>query len=110
MSEAESGATLGSILADHVTLLEGAVGARGSEGMLWTVDGVLFAVSGSASAEFRLRPEVAAAARRTPDVGPSPRGAGWVRFAPPVLDGFAMDRARAWLESAWRVAEAGSED
>lgn len=54
---------------------------------------------------FGLHPEVAAAALRTPDVGSAGRGPGWVSFAPPVLDDFARDRAIAWLESAWRLAE-----
>ena len=56
---------------------------------------------------LRLRPAVAAAALRTPDVEASPRGRGWVRFAPPELDDFARDRAIAWLESAVRLVAEG---
>jgi len=55
--------------------------------------------------ELRLRPAVAAAALRTPGTAPSGRGTGWVRFEPSVLDEFARDRAAAWLESAWRLAD-----
>ena len=57
---------------------------------------------GGAVAEFALDPAVAAAAARTPDVGPSSRGAGWVSFAPADLDDHAADRAVAWLASAHR--------
>ncbi len=61
--------------------------------------------------EVRLRPAVAAAALRTPDVESSPRGRGWVRFVPSGLDDFARDRALAWLESAIGLAiEAQSRD
>jgi hypothetical protein len=68
-------------------------------------DGEPFAALTAGAVELRLRPEVAEAALRTPDVVPSPRGSGWVLFGPPVLDGFARDRAAAWLESAWRFAD-----
>jgi hypothetical protein len=63
-----------------------------------------FAAATDDAAEFRLDPLVAAAALRTPDTMPSVRGADWVRFAPPVLDDPALDRAEAWLASAWRRA------
>ena len=53
-------------------------------------------------AEFALDPPVASAAARTPDVSPSPRGPGWVRFGPGVLDDHAADRATAWFASAHR--------
>jgi hypothetical protein len=53
---------------------------------------------------FRLSPAVAAAAIRTPDTEPSPRGPEWVALRPAVVDDHALDRAVAWLESAWRNA------
>ena len=56
------------------------------------------------AASFRLSPPVAAAAVQTPDTEPSPRGADWVTLRPTVVDGHAIDRAVAWLESAWRHA------
>ena len=59
------------------------------------------------AASFRLDPAVAAAARRTPDTGPSVRGPEWVRFFPPAVDPHGADRARAWFESAARRARAG---
>jgi len=97
------------LLAETADLLEGAraveVGAGGATE--WRLDGVAFAACANGVAEFRLRREVAAAALRTPDVATSARGAGWVRFAPALLDEFGTDRARAWFESAWRFADEG---
>jgi hypothetical protein len=72
----------------------------------WSRAGRLFATlsaDGSAAA-FALDPAVAAAAARTPDVAPSDRGPGWVRFRPSIADEHALDRAEAWLESAHRRA------
>ncbi|HEX8939313.1 MAG TPA: hypothetical protein VF763_04035 [Candidatus Limnocylindrales bacterium] len=68
--------------------------------------GRVFAVVTGPTAAFRLRPEIARAAVQTPDADPSPRGPGWVSFAPIDADGFALDRAAAWFESAWRLAAA----
>ena len=68
---------------------------------------VAVASADGSSAEFRLDPAVAAAARRTPDTSASERGADWVRFRPPDLDGHAIDRAVAWLGSAARRVERG---
>ena len=57
-----------------------------------------------ATAAFRLDPVLASAARRTPDVGASARGAEWVEFRPAALDGHAIDRATAWFLAALRRA------
>ena len=57
-----------------------------------------------ATAAFRLDAVLAPAALRTPDTSTSPLGPEWVGFAPPVIDSFAVDRASAWLEAAWRRA------
>jgi hypothetical protein len=75
----------------------------------WSIAGRLFAVlSGDgAAADFGLDPAVAAAAARTPDVAPSDRGPGWVRFSPTVLDDHGVDRAAAWFASAYRRAALG---
>jgi hypothetical protein len=76
-------------------------------GVEWRRGGRAFAVAAGEAAEFRLQGAVAAAAVRTPDTHSSPRGPEWVRFTPPELDGLALDRAEAWLASAWRNAEPG---
>ena len=72
--------------------------------MEWRRGGLPFAVLVGDAAEFRLDPLVAKAALRTPDTEPSSRGADWVRFSPAAVDGHAVDRAQAWLASAWRRA------
>ena len=78
--------------------------AAADGGVTWSRNGRPFAAieGGGDAAEFALDPAVAAAAARTPDVSPSARGSGWVRFRPARLDDGAADRARAWLESAHR--------
>jgi hypothetical protein len=78
-------------------------------GIAWSRGSDVFAAlaAGGASAEFRLDPAIAAAAVRTPDAAPSPRGQGWVRFAPAALDGHAIDRATAWFISARRRTAQG---
>ncbi len=57
-----------------------------------------------ATAHFRLRPEVAAAAIRTPAAAASPLGPDWVTFSPGPLDQYALDRAQAWFELGHRLA------
>jgi hypothetical protein len=98
--------TLAALLAEQTGLLEGTMAVPTPRGIEYYLDEVLFAALAGDAAEFRLRDEVGAAALRTPDVTASERGAGWVRFAPRRLDGHARDRALAWLESAWRRADA----
>jgi hypothetical protein len=70
----------------------------------WTRDGRPFAALGPGGIELRLDRPVAAAASRTPDVAPLPRGPEWIRFNPRELDGHTIDRLRAWLELAHRRA------
>ena len=74
----------------------------------WSIGGRVFAAAVGGRAEFRLDPMVAAAALRTPDTGPSGRGNDWVAFTPRELDQHALDRATAWLASAWRRADGES--
>ena len=75
-------------------------------GLEWSTGGIVFAAVNDERAEFRLARPVVAAALRTPDTNASDRGPDWVAFAPGVLDGHAIDRATAWLASAWRRADA----
>lgn len=70
----------------------------------WTHGAIPFAVLGEDGIELRLDPPIAAAATRTPDTAPSPRGAEWVRFNPRELDGHAVDRLTAWFDLAYRRA------
>jgi hypothetical protein len=72
----------------------------------WSTGAIVFAAVNRNGAEFRLSPPVAAAALRTPDTQKSARGSDWVVFAPAELDRHAIDRAEAWLASAWRRADA----
>ena len=64
----------------------------------------VFAVLQGTIAGFRLRPEIAEAALQTADTVRSSRGAGWITLQPRAVDGFTLDRALAWFESAWRLA------
>jgi hypothetical protein len=70
----------------------------------WTRAGQEFAALGADGIEIHLDRPIAAAATRTPDTAPSPRGADWIRFNPRELDGHALDRLRAWLELGYRRA------
>jgi hypothetical protein len=72
----------------------------------WRLAGKPFAAARHPNeASYLLDPAVAAAALRTADTEASTRGRDWVTFRPAVLDRFAIDRATAWLESAWRRAD-----
>ena len=68
----------------------------------YAVRGRVFAVLGDDRLEAALDPAVAKAALRTADTADSPRGRGWILFTPRVLDRFALDRAEAWVRSAYR--------
>ena len=56
------------------------------------------------AASFRLRPEIVAAAARTPGATVSPLGAEWVAFRPTALDQYSLDRLQSWFELAHRLA------
>jgi len=64
----------------------------------------VFAVQSGTRLEFRLRPEVAAAALRTPATSKSARGADWIALDTATRDQFTVDRTVAWFEMGWRVA------
>ena len=96
--------TIRDILEEVAADLDGVEEAEVGEAVSWRVGAREFAVATDAAAEFGLDPLVAGAALRTGDVTASARGPGWVLFAPRVLDEAAIDRAEAWLMSAWRLA------
>ena len=75
-------------------------------GVEWSTGGIVFAAVSGDCAEFRLAPPVVVAALRTPDTSASDRGPDWVAFEPQELERHAVDRAAAWLASAWRRADA----
>jgi hypothetical protein len=96
-------------LRDHVEAVaaEAAPGADRAETgstIAWSIGGRGFAALTNDAIELRLDPPIAAAAVRTPDTGPSPRGPEWVRFAPVDLDDHAVDRLEAWFGLAYRRA------
>jgi hypothetical protein len=66
--------------------------------------GIVFAVRERGGHSFRLRPEIVLAALRTPDTSPSERGAEWIALTSTAADAFTLDRAKAWFETAWRLA------
>jgi len=102
--EPTSDLTLLDVLTAAAEDLPGIEAGDGEGALHWSAHGVRFAALEGDRAEFRLDPLVARAALRTPDTGPSTRGAEWVAFAPSALDDGAVDRAEAWFLSAHRHA------
>jgi len=100
---------LEALLLEHAAALEDVSVREAGPATEVMTGGVVVAVIASGTFEVALRPAIAAAALRTPDVEPSARGRGWIRFAPAALDGFAADRAVAWLESAVRLVVEGDD-
>ena len=96
--------SLALLAAEVIDSLGGTEGGLADRVMTWSINGRAFAALGPLGIEIRLDPPIAAAATRTPDTGPSPRGPEWVRFNPREMDGHAADRLRAWLELAHRRA------
>jgi hypothetical protein len=101
--------TLRELLATAATELEEAAAATLANGEIsWSRgEGPFAMVLADGAAEFQLELAVAAAAVRTPDTVPSPRGKGWVLFRPATLDAHGADRATAWFVSAYRRARSG---
>jgi hypothetical protein len=103
-----AGPDLPATLAEAIDRLAGElddVHRHGSRGAVEYVRGATaFAAADGREVSFHLRAELAEAALRTPDAVPSRRGSGWVSLRPMVVDVFAVDRARAWFESAYRMA------
>jgi hypothetical protein len=99
--------TIAEVLDAEAAELEGVQRRTVGGGIEWAAGLVTFAALAGNTAEFRLNPVVAAAARGTPDAGGSGRGDQWVAFSPRELDRYAQDRAVAWFGSAYRTALAG---
>lgn len=73
-------------------------------GTEFVAGGHAFARLTGQTAEFRLRPEIAAAAVRTGDTAASHLGREWVAFTPRTFDQYALDRAQSWFELGHRLA------
>jgi hypothetical protein len=85
-----------------VEVLDGVVRRREGERVTYLARGVAFAVLAPDALEVALDAAVARAALKTPGASPSRRGPGWIMFTPKAVDRFALDRAEAWLRSAYR--------
>lgn len=101
-----SSAALARLLESTAAELDGVERHERGAGLEWSTGAIVFAAVSGSRAEFRLGRQIAAAALRTPDTQNSARGSDWVVFAPAELDRHAIDRAEAWLASAWRRAGA----
>jgi hypothetical protein len=99
-----AGSTLEQLVAEMLDGYPDLTTSPGGAGRSWALGDVELAVVGPFGAEIRLDRQVAAAAARTPDTAPSPRGPEWIRFNPRELDAHALDRLGAWLELAHRRA------
>lgn len=104
MSEAEP-TSLAAIVEAAADELEAADRRATPSGSEWSIGGVAFAATTSDAAAFRLARPVVEAALRTPGTSRSGRGSDWIEFRPAELDRHAIDRATAWLASAWRRAD-----
>lgn len=87
--------------------LDGVERRRGGDAVTFLARGAAFAVLAPDALEVALDAAVARAALKTPGASPSRRGPGWIVFTPMVVDRFALDRAEAWLRSAYRRAIGG---
>jgi hypothetical protein len=97
---------LAALLEDLATEFPDVEARPGPAGTDYIVGAQPFARLQGEVAEFRLRPEIVAAAVRTGDAVPSPLGQEWVRFRPATFDQYAVDRAQAWFELGHRLAAA----
>ena len=104
MRDDESDLTLGELLQEAADGLDAVTTGADDRGTTWSLGSVPFAALTGETAEFRLDPQVARAALRTPDTAASSRGPEWVAFRPAVIDDGATDRAEAWFLSAARRA------
>jgi hypothetical protein len=100
--------TLAELLDDLVEEFPDAERRTSPAGVDYVVDDQPFARLTGATAHFRLRPEIVAAAARTGDAAVSTLGRDWVAFSPRRLDQYALDRAQSWFELGHRLAAEGA--
>lgn len=96
--------TLRSVIEAVAADIPGVRNAASGSGTAWVRGDREFAVLEGAALELRLDVPIATAAMKTPDATVSKRGPEWVRFAPPTLDGHAVDRLTAWFALGYRRA------
>jgi hypothetical protein len=96
--------TLADLLDDLASEFPDVERREGPEGVDFLVGALQFARLTGVAAQFRLRPEIAEAAIRTPAVTASTLGREWVMFGPKGLDQYSLDRAQSWFELGHRLA------
>lgn len=92
------------LLAEAVDLEDPVEVVEDADGMTYRLAGRPFAHAAGLVFEVHLGREIAEAALRTPDAGPSTRGSEWVRLGPARIDDHAADRVVAWFEMGRRIA------
>ena len=100
----EPPASMIGLVDEAISTLDGVGRGTDTGATTLTRAGRLFAVVIGDVLDVRLDPTLAGPALRTPDAAASSRGTGWISFAPPMLDRYAVDRIGAWLGYAWRHA------
>ena len=101
----EAGLDLQVLAAEVAADLEG-VSVTGDGGVVSYRRGdTVFARVTPDALELRLPEDIADAALRTPDTLAVPGRPGWVRFVPVDTERHVVDRATAWLQTAWRHVE-----
>lgn len=106
-ADAEADETLDERVESVVEALDGVERRRNGLAVSYLVDQRVFAVLAGDVLEVLLDPIVGSAALRTSGTRALPGKAGWLAFAPATIDRFALDRAEAWVRSAYRRAIAG---
>ena len=104
--EPAAGLGLGDVLAAAAEGLDGVSTDADGEAITWFAGPAPFAVLMGEAATFRLDPQVARAALRTPGTAGSDRGPDWLTYTPAELDDEAVDRIEAWFLSAYRRVRA----
>lgn len=95
---------LSSLAADVTESLDGAAATTTAGATELARDGSVFARVIETGLEVRLPADIAEAAKRTPDTATIDDDAEWLRFEPASDEQHALDRAEAWLLTAWRHA------
>lgn len=93
---------LSALAEDVLGDLDGVTRSTESDAAAYECAGSPFARTIATGLEIRLPADIAEAADRTPDT--TSLDGGWLRFTPASDEQHALDRAHAWLLTAWRHA------